>query len=90
MAWSDRPLLLGVLDEARATRSLTSLRGSRLELGPHAHHRFGDRRGSSTSGVWPIDCTMSPYRPPQGRFLSRSAITSDCIAVVCARGERRL
>src|SRR4051812_30028244 len=33
---------------------------------------LGERRGSSTKGVWPIDSTMSPKRPPQG-LLSRSS-----------------
>ena len=42
-----------VLDRAR--------RIARLQLGPDAHARLGDRRGSSTiSGVLPIDCTRSP------------------------------
>jgi hypothetical protein len=46
---------------ARATRSLTEpvgLRDSSL-----AHTRtpgLGERRGNSISGVFPIDCTMSP------------------------------
>src|SRR5436190_20237269 len=47
---------------------------------------LGGRRGSSISGVFPIDWTMSPYRPPQGRFLNRSAaITSRNIATLLGR-----
>jgi hypothetical protein len=35
--------------------------------------------------VLPIDCTTSPYRPPQGRFLSLwTAITSLNIAALIA------
>ena len=33
---------------------------------------LGEKRGSSTSGVLPIDSTMSPKRPPQGRLSSSS------------------
>src|SRR5947208_11325117 len=35
---------------------------------------LGDRRLSSTSGVWPIAWTMSPYFPPQGRLSRRGSI----------------
>src|SRR5829696_8964575 len=42
---------------------------------------FGDNRLSSTSGVWPIAWTMSPYLPPQGRFSSSGpSIASERIA----------
>src|SRR5437764_11528776 len=35
---------------------------------------FGDRRLSSTRGVCPMACTMSPYFPPQGRLSRRGSI----------------
>ena len=46
---------------------------------------FGESRGSSTSGVLPIDSTMLPKRPPQGRLSSSSRaigrpVTSKSIA----------
>src|ERR1039458_1468728 len=67
---------------ARATLSLTDPVG--LRDSSFAQMRtpgFGERLGNSTSGVLPIDCTMSPYRPPQGLLLTRSAgITSRNIA----------
>ena len=67
---------------ARATLSLTEPVGLRdSSFAQMCTPGFGERRGSSISGVLPIDCTMSPYRPPQGRFLSLStAITSRNIA----------
>src|SRR5580698_4589268 len=81
---------------AFATRSLTEPVG--LRDSSFAQMRtpgLGDSRGSSISGVLPIDCTRSPYRPPQGLFLSRSAaITSRNIAPAdgeplgCGRRER--
>src|ERR1051326_1450573 len=47
---------------------------------------LGERRGSSTSGVLPIDSTMLPKRPPQGLLRSsdmpRSPVTSKRIALV--------
>src|SRR5205085_10548245 len=67
---------------ARATRSLTEPVGlCDSSLAQMRTPALGERRGSSISGVFPIDWTMSPYRPPQGRFLNRSAaITSQNIA----------
>ncbi len=74
---------------AFATRSLTDPVG--LRDSSFAQIRtpgLGDRRGSSTSGVLPIDCTMSPYRPPQGLFLSGwAAITSGNIATLAGRSR---
>src|SRR5919201_2659808 len=35
---------------------------------------LGENRLSSTSGVWPIACTMSPYFPPHGRLSRRGSI----------------
>src|ERR671930_883903 len=35
---------------------------------------FGERRLSSTKGVCPMACTMSPYFPPQGRLSRRGSI----------------
>src|SRR5438552_4891268 len=74
---------------ARATRSLTEPVGlCDSSLAHTCTPGLGDSRGSSTSGVFPIDCTMSPYRPPQGRLLSRSAaITSLNIAASAARAR---
>src|SRR5215216_4983548 len=37
---------------------------------------FGESRGSSTSGVLPIDSTMLPKRPPQGLLSSCSCAIS--------------
>src|SRR4051794_37190686 len=62
---------------ARATRSLTEPVG--LNDSILAHRRtpgLGLRRRSSTSGVLPIACTMSAYRPPQGRFSRGGTDTS--------------
>src|SRR3954465_8287297 len=46
---------------------------------------LGLRRGSSTSGVLPIDSTMLPKRPPQGRLrssdIARQSLTSKSIAL---------
>ena len=55
------PLASASSISARATRSLTEPVG--LRDSSFAQIRtpgFGDRLGSSTSGVLPIDCTMSP------------------------------
>ncbi len=55
----------------RATRSLMEPVG--LADSSFAQIRtdgLGDRRLSSTSGVLPIACTRSVYRPPQGRVSS--------------------
>src|SRR6187551_3040994 len=45
---------------------------------------LGVRRGSSTSGVLPIDSTILPKRPPQGRLrssdIARQSLTSKSIA----------
>src|SRR5919206_800851 len=35
---------------------------------------LGERRLSSTRGVCPMACTMSPYFPPQGRLSRRGSI----------------
>src|SRR6184192_2481338 len=35
---------------------------------------LGENRLSSTSGVWPIAWTMSPYFPPHGRLSRRGSI----------------
>src|SRR3954462_14155208 len=35
---------------------------------------LGENRLSSTSGVWPIAWTMSPYLPPHGRLSRRGSI----------------
>src|SRR4051794_8511659 len=40
----------------------------------------GDRRFNSTSGVWPIAWTMSPYLPPQGLLSRPGSITSKSVA----------
>ncbi len=46
---------------ARATRSLTDPVGLRdSSLAQMRTPGLGERRGSSISGVLPIDCTMSP------------------------------
>src|SRR5215471_13468084 len=37
---------------------------------------LGESRGSSTSGVLPIDSTMLPKRPPQGRLRSSDMAAS--------------
>src|SRR5436305_7751345 len=69
-----RPLSSASSIMARATRSLTEPVG--LRDSSFAQMRtpgLGLRRLSSTMGVWPIDWTMSPYRPPHGLFLSCSA-----------------
>src|ERR1017187_2861866 len=67
---------------ARATLSLTEPVG--LRDSSFAQMRtpgLGERRGSSIIGVLPIDCTMSPYLPPHGLFLSGwPAMTSRNIA----------
>ena len=58
---------------ARATRSLTEPVG--LALSSFAQIRtsgFGESFFSSTSGVCPIDATMSSYLPPQGRLSTRA------------------
>src|SRR5215218_6494362 len=41
---------------------------------------FGLSRRSSTSGVWPIAWTMSPYLPPHGRLSRRGSNTSKSVA----------
>src|SRR4051812_27611164 len=41
---------------------------------------LGDRRLSSTSGVWPMACTMSPYLPPQGLLSRVGSVTSKSVA----------
>ena len=47
--------------KARATRSLTEPVGLRdSSLAQMRTPGLGDSRGSSTSGVLPMDCTMSP------------------------------
>ncbi len=75
---------------AFATRSLTDPVG--LRDSSFAQIRtpgFGERRGSSISGVLPIDCTMSPYRPPHGLFLKGwAAITSGNIAALASNPAR--
>ena len=54
---------------ARATRSLTDPVGLwDSSLAQIRTPGLGLRRLSSTSGVWPMAWTMSPYRPPQGLF----------------------
>src|SRR5919198_487598 len=46
---------------------------------------LGESRLSSTSGVWPMASTMSPYLPPQGLLpRSGSSIASESVA----SGER--
>src|ERR671921_2367873 len=40
---------------------------------------FGERRFSSTRGVCPIAWTMSPYRPPHGRFWRSGSVTSESV-----------
>src|SRR5215210_6904806 len=48
---------------------------------------LGLRRLSSTSGVFPIAWTMSPYLPPHGRLSRRgSSIASESV-VVAGRGR---
>src|SRR4051794_25498146 len=43
---------------------------------------LGDNRFSSTSGVLPIDWTMSPYLPPQGRLPKcGSSIASESVVL---------
>src|SRR3954466_1368054 len=48
---------------------------------------FGESRGSSTSGVLPIDSTMSPKRPPQGRLSSSSRAMRTRYFKKCSEGE---
>ena len=56
-----------------ATRSLTEPVGLwPSSLAKILTSGFGERRGSSTSGVLPIDSMMSPKRPPQGRLSNSS------------------
>src|SRR5215212_8846802 len=47
---------------------------------------FGESRGSSTSGVLPIDSTMLPKRPPQGLLSSSSCIQVPCYFRKCSGG----
>src|SRR3954469_23805974 len=71
---------------ARATRSLTEPVG--LWLSSLAQMRtpgLGEMRFSSTSGVLPMACTMSPYLPPQGR-VSRSGAPIASESVVPNQG----
>src|SRR3954468_23703704 len=62
---------------ARATRSLTDPVGLKDSiLAQRRTPGLGLRRRSSTSGVLPIACTMSVYRPPHGRFWRGGTDTS--------------
>jgi len=56
---------------ARATRSLTEPVGFIISsLAKIRTSGFGDIRGISTSGVWPIASRMLSYRPPCGLSAS--------------------
>src|SRR4051794_25234803 len=48
---------------------------------------FGLNRFSSTSGVWPIAWTMSPYLPPHGRLSRRGSIIASESVVGYAHGR---
>src|ERR1700686_3977749 len=66
---------------ALATRSLTEPVGLRpSSLAKIFTSGLGESRESWTIGVPPIDSTMSPKRPPQGRLSRPSSITSKSIA----------
>src|SRR5215210_1365514 len=49
---------------------------------------LGESRLSSTSGVLPMACTMSPYLPPHGLLSRRPTKASESVALSRVRLER--
>ena len=83
-------VFLGALDH-RARHAVLDRAGRvvALELDVDADAGLGLSLRSSTSGVFPIACTMSPYLPPHGRLSRRGSSTSESVVLPLHRPARR-